>query len=809
MITFNNLIQLFNNISTAHLQVHSFGSGELPEIDGAQETDKIYPKVWLFPVSSTVTDNIVLNNFNLFCFDLVHKDITVDGNEVLSDTQQILYDIIKVIKDASGYDYDVIGSVELRPFTERFGDDVTGWYADLDIQTIFNPNSCDVPIEAFTIPSNDCEDCTSTYQWLTCGSLSDCVTFSDLEARVDALEGLDLTANQYAAINAANAPTGANPFATLADLTGGGESLAATLAIGNTTGDLYIDAPDATSHLGILSGGQFDWTSDAGVYSESWIYADPGAAYFGYNGNYLTVNDDEVEIEAGTGSLFIDSSQANLYSSLGGFFSSDGILSGPRFVQISTADLKLTHNTAITITSGAAGAEYAADYSAGYTNRSLVDKEYVDGLTPATPTLPSVLAAGNTTGSNNIEVSNNQYILGNGAGAGYLTFGTNGGNITLATTTSSITKGALAITGAKSLTLTSPLINVNGQTVITSLDTFSGASIINNSALIGYDDGTFLAYYAASGLESRISYSDSTDGGGLRINATNTIFDHTQAIAIDAPSISATAGVATLNMTNGGGLEFTADAGGYAEGFVTSGNIGSIIGFGSNYIGLDATKVTVTNLAGVGTRVVVADSAGVLSTTAFGASGFSGYSGVSGYSGSNGSTGTSGFSGYSGVSGFSGGTGSNGASGFSGYSGVSGFSGTSGFSGYSGVSGLAGAVEFYGGTLDGQGGVIANNSKFTIIVPYTGTITGWTLLEVSDTPISSTVTLDAWKSDYTSYPPVVGGTIFGTKPALSTAIKNKATGLSIAVTAGDIIIVNADSISLANKIKFGFNISRS
>lgn len=129
--------------------------------------------------------------------------------------------------------------------------------------------------------------------------------------------------------------------------------------------------------------------------------------------------------------------------------------------------------------------------------------------------------------------------------------------------------------------------------------------------------------------------------------------------------------------------------------------------------------------------------------------------------------------------------------------------------GSGGTQQFATITEYVGGTMDGQGGVIANNSKFTIVVPFTGTIVGWTLLEVSDTPITSTVTLDAWKDSYANYPPTVADTIFGTKPALASAIKNQATGLSIAVTAGDIIIVNADSISLANKLKFGFNITRS
>ncbi len=112
-------------------------------------------------------------------------------------------------------------------------------------------------------------------------------------------------------------------------------------------------------------------------------------------------------------------------------------------------------------------------------------------------------------------------------------------------------------------------------------------------------------------------------------------------------------------------------------------------------------------------------------------------------------------------------------------------------------------------TFDGAGGVILINSTTTFMVPFTGTITEWTLLETSNTPVSSSIVIDAWKDTYTNYPPTVLGTIFGTKPSLTAAIKNQATGLSIPVTEGEIIKLNIDSASSALKIKLTFKIVRS
>ena len=55
------------------------------------------------------------------------------------------------------------------------------------------------------------------------------------------------------------------------------------------------------------------------------------------------------------------------------------------------------------------GVKYDRDYSTNYTNRSLVDKEYVDAVAGggATPSLSVVLTQGNNTGNNNIELNNN------------------------------------------------------------------------------------------------------------------------------------------------------------------------------------------------------------------------------------------------------------------------------------------------------------------------------------------------------------------------------------------------------------------
>lgn len=101
--------------------------------------------------------------------------------------------------------------------------------------------------------------------------------------------------------------------------------------------------------------------------------------------------------------------------------------------------------------------------------------------------------------------------------------------------------------------------------------------------------------------------------------------------------------------------------------------------------------------------------------------------------------------------------------------------------------------------IDGQGAVPETGAYGTFSIPYSGYITGWTLYECSDTPITSSIVIDVWKDTYTNYPPTVGDSIWGTKPSLVSATKNTATGLSIVVTQGDAFYINIDSVSTGQK----------
>lgn len=153
MLTVNNLNTLFSNIATAHKQINAYGFGEVWEIEEAMNKDFSYPMLWVVPLSSVTGEQVQTRTFRFLVFDTVSKQNT-DNNyciEVWNDTELILNDIIKILRKESD-SYNVVGEPLLEPFKEEFSDWVTGWRADVTIETDLNSNYCDVPASTFVSP---------------------------------------------------------------------------------------------------------------------------------------------------------------------------------------------------------------------------------------------------------------------------------------------------------------------------------------------------------------------------------------------------------------------------------------------------------------------------------------------------------------------------------------------------------------------------------------------------------------------------------------------------------------------------------
>lgn len=148
-MTYNQIITLFENIAEAHKQLFYFGHGEQWEVDGAIKPGIKYPALWVMPVDSQTRDSVKIRTFTLLVFAQVKKDKS-NETEIISDTEQIIDDVLKIIRNESD-DYNLVNEPQMFPFKEEFGDWCAGWRCDIQFETDFNLNqNCDVPAEGFS-----------------------------------------------------------------------------------------------------------------------------------------------------------------------------------------------------------------------------------------------------------------------------------------------------------------------------------------------------------------------------------------------------------------------------------------------------------------------------------------------------------------------------------------------------------------------------------------------------------------------------------------------------------------------------------
>lgn len=140
--TLNQLIAVFQQIAQDHAQINSFGYGQ--EYDVGAQTIINYPLLWVWVQPSAISNQSIKYIFRVTIVDLVVPEGTsTQQDEVQSDTINILWDIAFLLRDK--YDLMITFDINVTPFTERFNDRVTGWYADYKIEIPQQYGICDVP----------------------------------------------------------------------------------------------------------------------------------------------------------------------------------------------------------------------------------------------------------------------------------------------------------------------------------------------------------------------------------------------------------------------------------------------------------------------------------------------------------------------------------------------------------------------------------------------------------------------------------------------------------------------------------------
>ena len=151
MKTLNEGLAALDAIATAHGQINSFQNGQLSEVDLSKLPARQYPFLFAQPISATVERGQITYEMGLLIADRSQDDES-DRNDVWSDTQQMLQDVVNHFRhsasSASLSDEQRIldaTPVILTYFTERFDNMLTGCECTIAITADNENNLCLIP----------------------------------------------------------------------------------------------------------------------------------------------------------------------------------------------------------------------------------------------------------------------------------------------------------------------------------------------------------------------------------------------------------------------------------------------------------------------------------------------------------------------------------------------------------------------------------------------------------------------------------------------------------------------------------------
>ena len=159
MITFRNVLGFFETIAEKHLQINSFHSGFMDEVDINKLGATDYVILYAEPGNATINTGVLTYTFTIYVLDMINDEVGDAPNkerlgriDTYSENLSILQDVINEFKQnlnvKSWVDDQVVlqTPINAEPFTARFNNLLTGWSASISIDVNNANNLCIVPV---------------------------------------------------------------------------------------------------------------------------------------------------------------------------------------------------------------------------------------------------------------------------------------------------------------------------------------------------------------------------------------------------------------------------------------------------------------------------------------------------------------------------------------------------------------------------------------------------------------------------------------------------------------------------------------
>ena len=144
-LTYQNIIDDFQEACEKHYQIASFDNGTLDYLD-ASAVNRLYPYVFMRPLSAILADRTRTLTFELYSLDQP-KIGSSSNSQVVSDTEQYIYDLMAWFNygPASRQQWYEVNLVNAIPVNEAFQDRAFGWVGTIAVVTPFNLDYCNYP----------------------------------------------------------------------------------------------------------------------------------------------------------------------------------------------------------------------------------------------------------------------------------------------------------------------------------------------------------------------------------------------------------------------------------------------------------------------------------------------------------------------------------------------------------------------------------------------------------------------------------------------------------------------------------------
>jgi len=157
--SWNQLISYISGFTTSHQQIKNFGVGFRFDLNKSITEDDNFVLMYMEPISHRHQNWTQVYRVRFYCLDLKQKDSS-NEMDVVSDTLQILNDLIKYIKNNPYNEWNVLGEGFSLPITNYTVEFASGWFTDLDIEISINDSDCDIPL---TTTTTTCGSFTTQY----------------------------------------------------------------------------------------------------------------------------------------------------------------------------------------------------------------------------------------------------------------------------------------------------------------------------------------------------------------------------------------------------------------------------------------------------------------------------------------------------------------------------------------------------------------------------------------------------------------------------------------------------------------------